>query len=197
MNVFVLSTGRCGSTTFAEACRHITNFTAAHESNWGRVGPTRLQYPDNHIEVDNRLSWMLGELDRRYGQDAFYVHLRRDPERVAASFARRWGGESSIIRAFGKAVLAVPRPSLDICRAYVSCIDANIKLFLRDKPKQISITLENVTDTFPMFWQHIGARGDLDSALETFARPHNSSAKRSSGTRRLVRRAIQRVVRNR
>ena len=31
-NVFVLCTGRCGSTTFTQACQHIQNYTASHES---------------------------------------------------------------------------------------------------------------------------------------------------------------------
>ena len=44
MNVFVLNTGRCGSTTFIEACRHITNYSAAHESKTGRLGPARLRF---------------------------------------------------------------------------------------------------------------------------------------------------------
>lgn len=78
MNVFVLSTGRCGSTTFVKACEHITNFSAAHESRTGLLGAARLDYAGNHIEADNRLSWLLGRLDRTYGNAAFYVHLRRD-----------------------------------------------------------------------------------------------------------------------
>lgn len=60
MNVFVLTTGRSGSTTFYKACRHISNYTCGHESNWSLIGKERLNYPENHIEVDNHLVWMLG-----------------------------------------------------------------------------------------------------------------------------------------
>ncbi len=56
MDVFVLCTGRCGSTTFIKACAHITNYTAAHESRTGLLGSDRLDYPGKHIEADNRLS---------------------------------------------------------------------------------------------------------------------------------------------
>jgi hypothetical protein len=63
MNVFVLTTGRSGSLTFAEACRRITNYTTGHETRVGRVGPERLAYPDRHIEVDHRLAWFLGRMD--------------------------------------------------------------------------------------------------------------------------------------
>ncbi len=63
MNVFVLGTGRCGTTTFMKACRHVTNCTSGHETRVNHVGPERLSYPSNHIEADNRLSWFLGRLD--------------------------------------------------------------------------------------------------------------------------------------
>ncbi len=68
MNVFVLSTGRCGSTTFAKACTAITNFSVGHERNRMLVGEARWQYPEHHIEIDNRLIWMLGALEKHYGE---------------------------------------------------------------------------------------------------------------------------------
>ena len=38
-----------------------------------------LAYTKGHIEVDNRLSWMLGRLDKVYADDlAIYVHLKRN-----------------------------------------------------------------------------------------------------------------------
>ena len=78
MNVFVLCTGRCGSTTFSKAASHMTNITAGHETRCSLIGNLRLAYPPSHIEVDNRLSWFLGRLDCTYGKNACYVHLQRD-----------------------------------------------------------------------------------------------------------------------
>ncbi|WP_421118004.1 hypothetical protein ACE2AJ_11385 [Aquihabitans daechungensis] len=89
MRVFVLSPGRCGSTTFSRGCEHLTNFTTAHESNRGLIPPDHLDYPDGHIEVDNRLSWFLGPLAERH-PDARYVHLHRNPDEVTASYLKRW-----------------------------------------------------------------------------------------------------------
>lgn len=60
MNVFVLNTGRCGSMTFTKACSHIANYTSAHESRCGYLGKSRFDYPENDVEVDNRLSWVAG-----------------------------------------------------------------------------------------------------------------------------------------
>jgi len=90
MNVFVLCTGRCGSMTFSEACKHIKNYTSSHESKNHLFGKERLNYPNNHIEVDNRLSWFLGSMDKKYGNDAYYVHLKRDTLNVAKSYLERW-----------------------------------------------------------------------------------------------------------
>jgi hypothetical protein len=89
MNVFVLSTGRCGSTTIARAFGHAVNFTSGHETRANFVDG-RLDYPDQHIESDNRLCWFLGSLDRRYGERARWIHLTRDPDEVIESYWRRW-----------------------------------------------------------------------------------------------------------
>ena len=86
MNIFVLSTGRCGSMTLDKFCKHITNYTSAHESR----NNLDFKYPPNHIEIDNRLSWFLGRLDKIYGDDAFYVHLKRDDLKVAKSYQNRF-----------------------------------------------------------------------------------------------------------
>ena len=51
-NVFVLCTGRCGSTSFERACRHATNWTSGHETRSHLLGADRLAYPDRHIEAD-------------------------------------------------------------------------------------------------------------------------------------------------
>ena len=50
----------------------------------------RLDYPDNHIEADNRLAWFLGSLYDRFGDESMYVHLTRDRNAVVASYEGRW-----------------------------------------------------------------------------------------------------------
>jgi hypothetical protein len=182
MRVFVLCTGRCGSKTFVQACRHIHNFTAGHETRAGLFGAARLEYPDGHIEADNRLSWFLGPLDRRFGGEAFYVHLRRDSEQVARSFLRRFGqSRVSIIDAFAHAIVMQEHEwpaadRLDLCRAYVETINENIALFLRDKPRKIEVQVERAAEDFARFWDAIGARGDRAAALAEWTIRHNRSA---------------------
>lgn len=194
MRVFVVGTGRCGTDTFARACRHITNFTVAHESKVGMKGPERLDFPDRHIEADNRLSWFLGSLDLRYGADAFYVHLLRDPEKVAESYNHRWGWRFSIVDAFGYGILHrrerwPEQEKLDVCRLYVQTVTDNIRVFLRDRPNHIEMRLETIKETFPEFWKRIGAQGDLDAAIRTWDTSFNQmpAGHRNSRLRSLVR----------
>lgn len=89
-SVFVLSAGRTGSTSFYHAAQAITNYSSGHETNIDKIGSERFRYPTNHIEIDNRLSWFLGSLDRHFGNEAFYVHLLRDRHAVATSFSKRF-----------------------------------------------------------------------------------------------------------
>ena len=177
MNVFILNSGRCGSSTFIQACRHITNFSAGHETRVRLVGPQRLAYPDRHIEADNRLSWLLGRLEQAYGNRAFYVHLQREREATAASFARRIG--FGIMKAYREGILLeseAGQSDLDLARDYLDTIDANIALFLRDKHNQMHFRLEHAKDDFKRFWHWIGAEGDVVKALAEWDIRHNASS---------------------
>lgn len=176
MNVFVLNSGRCGSTSFIEACRHISNYSAAHESRLHLIGSARLAYPDRHIEADNRLAWQLGRLERAYGEGAFYVHLTRTRAATAASFTRRAG--FGIMRAWREGVLLGGEPGqgdLDLALDYLDCVEANIEHFLRDKPHRMEFRLERAAADFAEFWRRIGAEGDLAAAQAEFAHRHNAS----------------------
>jgi hypothetical protein len=179
MNVFVLCTGRCGSVTFIRACEHATNFSAGHETRTRMTLDARLDYPAAHIEADNRLSWVLGRLQKNWGarDDVFYVHLKRDREATARSFALRLEKGTGIIAAYKNGVLMGARGAdpLDICRDYVDTVTANIELFLADKPNVMTINLEAAIDDFPRFWRWAGLEGDLSAALREWEVRHNAS----------------------
>jgi len=176
MNVFILNSGRCGSTTFIKACQHITNYSAAHESLLSETGEQRLNYPDHHIEADNRLSWILGRLDKVYGDNAFYVHLKRKPHDTASSFAKRI--DFGILKAYEQGVLMhdVHRlPAYDIASDYIETVNSNIELFLKDKTHKMLISLETVQTDFSDFWQRIGAQGNREGALNEWRINYNAS----------------------
>lgn len=174
MNVFILNAGRSGSTTFIKACEHISNFSAGHESRLHMAGNARLSYPQNHIEADNRLSWFLGRLDRIYGDDAFYVHLTRNESDTVESFLKR--GHFGIIKSWREGVYldADNDPRL-LVEDYVGTVNENIRLFLRNKSRQMHFRLEHAKKDFSGFWQMIGAEGDLENALAEWDIAYNRS----------------------
>ncbi|EAR49773.1 hypothetical protein OG2516_04728 [Oceanicola granulosus HTCC2516] len=178
-NVFVLNTGRCGSTTLARACAHLTSHGAGHETRTHLTGPDRLAYPSPHIEADNRLSWFLGRLDETWGDRAAYVHLTRDPEAVARSFVAR--PNPGILRAYRTGILLgagwkAPAPDpLVLARDYVDTVTANIRHFLRDKSRVMELRLETLEDDLPRFLDWIGATGDLAAARAEIAHRHNAT----------------------
>jgi len=176
MNVFILNTGRCGSSTFIKACEHITNFSAAHESLATKLGEKRFAYADNHIEADNRLSWFLGRLDKKYADDAFYVHLTRDRSDVINSFNKR--EKFGIMKAYKEGILLGGEKSQsinDIAEDYINTIESNINLFLKDKSNKMTFNLEAANEDFKIFWNHISAEGDLNLALTQWKINYNKS----------------------
>ena len=181
-NVFVLGTGRCGSVAFAEACAHLSNFTSGHETRARLVGSDRLDYPQQHIEVDHRLSWFVGPLTQRFDdRQTLYVHLLRDRDSVVDSWVRRWDSpfRASLIRAFGHGIVMRTEDWTDtdirtVCEAYVDTVRANVDEFI-SRRDGIRIAIEDCDTEFPHFAHRIGASGDLDAAIAEFGRRHNAS----------------------
>ncbi len=178
MNIFILNTGRCGSTSIVEACQFMANYSAGHETRSGELGDARLAFPNNHIEADNRLSWLLGRLDRHFGDEAFYVHLTRSPEKVAQSHVYRFS--HGIMRAYSRGILRGLDRDADAFTVgldYCDTVNANIELFLRDKTRKMDFRLEHAEADFRRFWALIGAEGDLEAAVAAMLTPHNSTRK--------------------
>ena len=176
MNIFVLNTGRCGSTTFIEACKHIRNYSCAHESRVSMLGQKRLDYPENHIEADNRLSWLLGRLDKKYGDSAFYVHLKRSETDTARSFTKRYSG--GIIKAYRAGILvglSEQSDPMSVSLDYCDTINSNIDHFLKDKSRKITINLENIEKGFIEFWKMIDAQGEIGTSLAEFKTKYNAT----------------------
>lgn len=159
--------------TFARACAHATNCTVAHES--GLEGGA-LVYPDNHIEVDNRLAWHLGRLGELY-PDAAWVHLSRDPGEVAASYAKRWNNARSMVRAYGEDIARFtrsPESARASAVALVETVEANIREFLRHRT-HVDVRVDRFEDDFKNFWKAYGLAGDLKAALAELRVRYNQS----------------------
>lgn len=178
----MLGTGRCGSLSFARACEHFSNYTVGHESRARLAGEDRLTFADQHVEVDNRLSWFLGPLGDRYdGYDTFWVHLTRPRDAVVDSFLRRWDSDfrANIIRAFAHGIL-MRTEDWDaelrrvVVQTYVDTVSSNIREFLKKRPS-IQIELDDAESKFKEFADRINAKCSIDDATSEFKQFHNAS----------------------
>ena len=197
MRVFLLGTGRTGSSTLARAFSHATNFTAAHESRIDVV-EGRLDYPDGHIEADNRLSWFAGSLALRY-PDALFVHLTRSHDEVVDSYRKRmrdsWprlgrlrsdltrslreDRRLSIVDGFAHSIIHRKAPweheeIESVVRLYCQTVDDNVALLL-EHHDSARIDLSTVVPDFTAVWERIGAEGDLSAAVAELSIRHNAS----------------------
>ncbi|MDQ1249473.1 MAG: hypothetical protein QG597_3848 [Actinomycetota bacterium] len=185
MRVFVVGPGRTGTTTLAAAFGHATNVTAAHESRAGRFGADRWRYPDEHNEVDNRLSWLLGPLIQHY-PDARFIQSVRDPTATAASHQarlsdlrelpqrvqRRLTPHPSMLDAFGHHITQrsrqyEPDEANALALAYVETVNANIELAIGDRVIG-RIDIDDPHVEFVRVWGILGLVGDLPAALAEF-----------------------------
>lgn len=90
MNVFFLSPGRTATTSIVKVFSNVGAMTAGHETRVKETYETRLNYPINHIEADNRLTFFMPQLTEKYGNEAVLVIVVRDRKKIAASYSKRW-----------------------------------------------------------------------------------------------------------
>jgi hypothetical protein len=153
------------------------------------IGEARLLYPQDHIEVDNRLSWLLGRLDCAYGNDAVYIHLKRNVADTATSLVRRYN--RGIIKAYrGKGIIMrLPEKTdpISVAADYCETVNRNIEHFLKDKTHKMVFHIETAGEKFPEFWRLIGATGDLEAGLSEFNVRHNATSRTRMGIRHSLR----------
>jgi len=186
VRVFVLGTGRCGTRTFRMACSHIRNFTSAHESHSRRfIG--NLDYPDQHIECDWHLTFMLPALLERYpaGPANMYVHLLRDRAACVDSLSRRrlmdlWAE----LACFAECSGATPDRRRESAAHFYDSLNGLIDAVL-GKPslasgfnwrilhRQFVVYVEALPLAWPVFWEAIGAEGDYEASLAECSKRYN------------------------
>lgn len=176
MRIFVTGTGRCGSVTFSQACRYVTNYTCGHETHTNKPTAAGLrgdvanwQYPDNHIEVSPQLVIGIPLLRRRY-PEAKWVHLvRQDRDACARSLANR-----SDVRAFAKYwFLNVDPDELTVAYAVYDTVRALSEALL---PDAFTLELEQARLQWPACWEFLGARGDFQRSLCEWDKRYNATS---------------------
>lgn len=172
----------------------MTNYVVGHESRVGKVGEERLAFPPNHIEVDHHLAFYLGRIDERFGDEASYVHLTRDPAATAESWAKRFV-ISPMMSSYRRGMIGSEAVSrLDAAREMVETATSNIRHFLKDKTRVIRVRIEHAEEDFSAFWDLVGAEGSLEDALAELRVSHNEGTWRPPFLTRL-RDTLQRALR--
>lgn len=130
MNVFIVSPGRTATTTFAHAFELVDGYTSAHESRCQYLGSERVNYPQNHVECDNRLTWFMARLTNKYADNSVLVIVHRDKSEVAKSYNQRWY-KINIMKAYAQGILLRPLEGNDIsvCRDYVDYVYEQMDFF--------------------------------------------------------------------
>lgn len=191
--VFVISTGRTATTAFAAASSFLPGFTAKHESRVSQPFSTRLDFAPNHIEADNRLIFYLAQIEEKFGDDAYYVFLKRDPAAIVKSYARRWHLTVSIVRAWTHGIRMIPRIEEadieDCCQDFVSYADSTLSLFLARQRHVMMFDTADAANEFIRFSKWIGVGTPPPAAIEQWNKRHNLNPDNDWGVkfRRLIR----------
>jgi hypothetical protein len=169
MRVFVVGTGRCGTATFYQACRHITNYTCAHESQAFRIPD--YEYPDNHIEVSHlnviAIPWL-----REHYPGSVFVHLTRERQACIKSLqSEEWGSMYSWCFQWYLSTHAVM--VRDAAQAYYDRITELCNALL--PPDHLRIRIETAKEQWPQFWNRINAVGNYGASLSKLSRRYNYS----------------------
>lgn len=165
MNVFVVGTGRCGTTTFSKACSHATNMTSCHEGAAGT--PYSLIYSSDHIEIDPPLSFWVPELRRIYPGCKF-VHLVREPRGCVASMVRN---DPEICKWFGRMVYH-SEETTELQGAIALYRVVNDLIYGDDV---LRVKLETIREQWQEVWDWMGCEGDFNASLQEWEIRHNAS----------------------
>lgn len=178
MRVFVVGTGRCGSSTFYQACRHISNYTAGHETAAGSIQLP--DYPDNHIEVDCQNTLKLGLLLDRY-PDALFVHLIRERNACIKSLASQCPDE---MMALGRIFCQTELTPMEGAEFWYDACRNLIWHMLRGKPlsgmrrNMMEFKLNVPGVHWLDFTEWIDAEGSLDGGFAEWSRRYNPAGNR-------------------
>lgn len=169
MNIFVVGTGRCGTTTFSKACGFATNKTVSHERLAGSV--YRLtDYPPNHIEVDAPLSFWLPRLRTIYPGCRF-VHLVRHADRSGCIDSMS-SHDPDICGAFGRMLFHYPECSAregaeamyDVINEMVNGADV------------LRVLLREVQSRWHEVWEWMECDGDFEKSRSEWNVKYNATA---------------------
>lgn len=170
--VFVVGTGRCGTSTFYQACLHATNYLSRHEAY--AIGDCPPFFFPEHpsIEIGSTLTMFIPRLKRRFPQ-ARWVHLQRERQACCESIARECHEES-----VGFAKRWLWKSEINPVRAAEIFYDSVNDLCQSLLPEAFHLQLETVEQQWLDCWKFMNCVGDFSSSLSVWRRKYNPSCAR-------------------
>lgn len=155
-NVFILSPGRTGTTSFARILSCIPKFTSGHETRVKFLGDSRIDYPSNHIEADNRLVFFLPKLTKRYAANSLLIILYRPNEEIADSYSKRWY-KTNLMKAYAQGILlrSFRENDIAVSNDMVSNTYETIEYFANDWKHVVRIDLHDPSKGLKEFCLHM------------------------------------------
>ncbi len=169
MRVFVVGTGRCGSSTFYQACKTITNYTCGHETFAGQVH--NFEYPDNHIEVAVQNVQALALLQNKYPNSTF-VYLIRRSEECIQSLVRQC---PEYLKAWAYQVFLTHEVTEEVATQYYLCINQQI---VKACQNCVPVRIEDFEWFWPLFTRTIEAVCNNEEAQKILKRRYNPGSNR-------------------
>ena len=116
-----------------------------------------------------------------YGDDAFYLKLTRNKEKIVNSYLKRKSLNQGILPAFAINIFQQKKWSVSsagyewAANHYVNTVYDNIDFFLKNKSNFMELDIDSPMESFTKFWQKIEAKGNIENALKEFDKKYNSS----------------------
>lgn len=175
-NVFVISPGRTGTAALSKALVHLDGFTAGHETADGELAANRFPYPERHVEIDNRLTWMLGTLVKAHApEETLIILVKRDRDAVAKSYLQRFLVPNGILASYSDGVIRHGGRTLEVARDYVSTVYDQLDLLKTSGFEVAEFEHQELRELVRFIFDRLGDPGSLEDALEAIASPINSS----------------------
>lgn len=159
-------TGRCGTTTFARALSHVTNYSSGHETRAG-LPWDRVAYPRRHIEVDAALAMIVPLIIEHYPL-AKWVRIRRGRDDCLRSLV---ANESQSMTSLARMVTRIPEPAAEMGAALWYDL---VMAATRQLPA-FTLQLETAKIQWRECWDFMGCLGDFEASLSEWEVRYNAT----------------------
>lgn len=175
MRVFVVGTGRSGTSTAYHALQHVAKHTVGHESRAGIL--LHHEYPENHIEVSSQLIPEIVQLALQY-PNAKWIWLKRGKSATVRSIATQC---PDAMAAYGFQWFQVvvkkeePRRSEQLLQIAELYYDAMYSLLSSLLPTDAyCLHIETIKDQWEACWKYHAWEGDFQASLSAWNRHYNA-----------------------